>query len=216
MGQNVTSRIGVLDKNDFDNLRWFDIDPCIAFHIGNAWEEEDGDIIRIIAGRQGTFDFDGILHYAEVLNGGRTDLPKLYEWKLNLKTGMVDERIIRADVESVEMPQMHPLFAGRKSKYIWFNLIDGSVDGYMASSKGIIKYDVEKDEVVGRIDYDEQSGGKYGSYEAVFAPKEREDRSKVVSEDDGYLMNIVWDKKTKKSSIQIFDAKTMDPKPIVF
>merc|ERR1712232_660099 len=98
--QNVTSRIGVLDKNDFDNLRWFDIDPCIAFHIGNAWEEEDGDIIRIIAGRQATFEFDQILHFGEVLEDGRTDPSKLYEWTLDLRTGFVEERMISADVGS--------------------------------------------------------------------------------------------------------------------
>ena len=36
------------------------------------------------------------------------------------------------------------------------------------------------------------------------------------SEDDGYLVNIVWDKLSKKSSLEIFDAKTMDAAPIAF
>merc|ERR1719203_623521 len=188
----------------------------MAFHIGNAWEEEEGDVIRIFAGRQSTFDFDGILHFDAVNNGGRYDVPKVYEWRLNMKTGVVEEIMSGIEVNGVEMPQIHPLFEGQKTKYIWFNLIDYSSDAFGASSKGIVKYDVDKDEVVGRIAYNREKGGKYGSYEAVFVPKERNDQSKVVSEDDGYLVNIVWDKLSKKSSLEIFDAKTMDPAPITF
>ena len=217
---NVSSRIGLINKADFvsgdERVRWFEISPAMAFHIGNAWEEENGDVIRIITGRQSTFDFDGILHFDEVNRAGRYDIPKVYEWKLNLKTGVVEERMSKVKVAGVEMPVIHPLFEGQKTKYIWFNLIDYTSDGYSASSYGIVKYDVDKDEIVGRIDYDDKNGGKYGSYQAVFVPKERKDRSKVKSEDDGYLVNIIWDKASKKSNIQIFDAKTMDPKPISF
>ncbi len=36
----------------------------------------------------------------------------------------------------------------------------------------------------------------------------------VKSDEDGYLVNIIWDQNSKESNIQIFDAKTMDPLPI--
>merc|ERR1712032_1270242 len=132
--------------------------------------------------------------------GGDYNYPRIYEWKLNMKTGVVEERTIIEDVMNVEMPIIHPLYEGKKSKYIWFNLIDFTNEAFGASSYGIIEYE-----------YD----GKYGSYQAIFVANESKDINKVKSEDDGYLVNIIWNKKTKKSNIQIFDAKTMSSKPIV-
>ena len=179
----------------------------------NYMKIQEGDIVRLIGGRMNKFDFQGILHFSAVNNKDMGyNVPRIYEWKLNVKTGRVEERVINDEFRDVEMPLIHPLFEGKKVKYIWFNLIDYSDDGFGASSYGIVKYDVEKEKIVGRIEYD--LDGRKGSYQAVYVPNERKDIKNVKSEDDGYLVNVIWNKKTGKSNIQIFDAKTMNSKPV--
>lgn len=48
------ARVGVLAKRPKDpsskgaNVRWFELDqPLVFFHSANAWEEQDGDVIRL-------------------------------------------------------------------------------------------------------------------------------------------------------------------------
>ena len=152
-----------------------------------------------------------MLHHDVVPNAAT-----VYEWRLNLKTGAVIEGECAGlkHYNDAEMPQMHPLFEGKKPKYIWFNLINYELIGFSANSYGIIKYDVEKREIAGKIEYDHD--GRFGSYEAHFVPKERHDINEVVAEDDGFLVNVIWNRETKKSNIQIFDAHTMDSKPLAY
>ena len=138
--------------------------------------------------------------------------PVIYEWRLNLKTGSVTEGPVGPTQNDVEMPVVHPLFMGKKAKYIYFSLIDFGYEGFGASSHGVAKYDVEKRHIVGKIEYEDN--GKFASYETVFVPKERTDESKVKAHDDGYLVNVIWNKATKKSNLQIFDAHTMNAKPV--
>merc|ERR1712087_875702 len=149
---------------------------------------------------------------------------QIYEWTLDLKTGAVEEGAVGGEKaqRNVEMPWVHPLFEGRKARFVWFSLIDYSDDALITSSYGVAKYDVLRREVVGTIEYGHGHGdgdgaddddAKFGSFEAVFVPKERFERAKVRAEDDGFLVNVVWNKKTKQSTLQVFDAHTMSSQP---
>ena len=64
-----------------------------------------------------------------------------------------------------------------------------------------MKYDVDRREIVGKIEY--INDGAFGSYQAVYVPNEREDIDAVKAEDDGYLVNIIWNEQTKKSNLQV-------------
>ena len=156
------------------------------------------------------FNLNSMMHNDVIPNSAM-----VYEWRLNLKTGDVREGEggISHETEA-EMPQIHPLFEGRKSKYMWFNLVNYDEEGFGANTHGIMKYDVEKREIVGKIEYDHD--GRFGSYEAHFVPTKRDDVDQAVAEDEGYLVNIIWNKVTKKSNIQIFDAQTMDSEPVAY
>ena len=72
--------------------------------------------------------------------------------------------------------------------------------------EAVVKYDLEKEMIVNRIDFgDSKSAGE------VFFHK----RENASSEDDGYLMTFVFDCETNKSEFVMWDAKTMDSKPVV-
>jgi len=212
------SRIGIIRKEEFaagsDDVRWFEVDGAMVFHMANAWEDDDE--IVLIGPRMDRFDLNSLLHH-NTMTESEEGNTVIYEWRLNLKTGTVIER---EGIETggrpteVEMPVMHPLFEGKKSQHIWFNLIDHSAEGHIASSYGIVKYDVKQRKIVGKIEYDRD--GRRGSYEAMFVPNEREEADKVERDDDGYLVNVIWNKETKKSNIQIFDARTMNSEPVAY
>lgn len=216
----ASSRIGVIDKAAFasgDNVeqlvRWFEIDACLFMHTANAWEE--GDSIKMVAPRFENFDMDMMMHLEAVSKREGYAMTEVYEWTLNLTSGAVEEGAVGTELSGIEMPEMplvHPLFEARKAQFIWFNLIDHSLESLMTSSHGIAKYDVDRREIVGTIEYD--NFGNFGSFEAVFVPKEREDVSAVQFEDEGYLVNVIWDKETDLSTLQIFDASTMSSEPI--
>jgi len=215
----ASSRIGVINKAAFASgenveelVRWFEIDACLIVHTANAWEE--GDSIKMVAPRFENYDMDMFLHLEAVSKreGYATMNGRIYEWTLNLTSGAVEEGAVGIELSGVEMPLVHPLFEARKAQFIWFNLIDFSLESLMTSSYGIAKYDVDRREIVGTIEY--ENFGKFGSYEAVFVPTEREDVSAVQLEDEGYLVNVIWDKETDLSTLQIFDASTMSSEPI--
>jgi len=46
--------------------------------------------------------------------------------------------------------------------------------------------------------------------EVFFHPKDN-----ATSEDDGYMMSFVYDWETRKSEFVMWDAKTMDPTPVM-
>jgi len=228
-GSTAPSRIGVIDKAQFANreysdvaelVRWFPIDACLVMHVANAWEERDR--IRIVAPRFAHFDINDMLHHEAVSKRERYATAQIYEWTLDLKTGAVEEGAVGGEKaqRNVEMPWVHPLFEGRKARFVWFSLIDYSDDALITSSYGVAKYDVQRREVVGTIEYglhgdgDGADDAKFGSFEAVFVPKERFERAKVRAEDDGFLVNVIWNKKTKQSTLQVFDAHTMSSQPV--
>ena len=215
------SRIGVIDKAEFvsssgklknveELVRWFEIDACLVMHIANAWEE--GDSIRIVAPRFDNFDINDMLHHEAVSKRELYSTAEIYEWTLNLDTGAVEEGAVGAAQRNVDMPLIHPLFEARKARYIWCSLIDYSPEALITSSYGIVKYDVDRRQIVGTIEY--AGKGKFGSFEARFVPKERKDTAAVQAEDDGFLVNVIWDKETKRSTLQVFDAATMSSRPV--
>lgn len=87
------ARLGVLRRDDpTAPVRWFEIDPCYVFHVGNAYQ--DGDRIMITAAR-----------YASMWRAGTPDArPVLWEWAVELSTGRVVER--QLDDTPVEFPRI--------------------------------------------------------------------------------------------------------------
>ena len=72
---------------------------------------------------------------------------------------------------------------------------------------GFVKFDLQEERVVASVPY---GHGRFGG-EAYFQPREN-----ASSEDDGYLIDIVYDKTTDSSELCIWDAKTLieSPEPI--
>jgi len=75
--------------------------------------------------------------------------------------------------------------------------------------EGCIKYDLQEEKILGRIDFGETKT----SGEVFYHKKDESDP--FTDEDNGYLMCFVWDYKTEKSEFVMWDAKTMDNTPVL-
>ena len=80
------ARIGLLHRDGArrgEQPRWFDVDPCYVFHIMNAWESDDGQVVHLDGGR-----------HASMWRGGpdKFEPSYLHRWSFDLRTGAVSEQ----------------------------------------------------------------------------------------------------------------------------
>ena len=190
---NHQSRIGLLSRNGESNtVQWFDIDRTYFFHTFNAYEDSNGNVSVTAAAYGRLFDTDW--------NGPFTESPpQLTKWELNTKSGQATST--RLDDRSVEFPRINPKLVGKFNQYAYA----------LASSNlkepdfnEIVKYDLMND----TSEVYEYGSGKFGA-EPVFVPAEG-----AQSEDEGYLLSLVYNQETDKSDLIILNAKEPKSGPL--
>ncbi|MBH8562131.1 carotenoid oxygenase family protein [Nostoc sp. CENA67] len=193
--QDIPSRFGILPRHgDNSSIRWFEAPACYVAHTLNAYE--DGDEVVLMACRMQTTTMLGLAGRPQY---NQTDIPFLYKWRFNLKTGAVIEEPLD-DIPS-EFPRVNDQQLGYKTRY-----------GYtcrMASHlvplfNGLIKYDFDH----GSSQTHEFGQERYGS-EAVFVP-----RPGATDEDEGWLLTFVFDELTKTSELIVLDAQDIIAEPV--
>lgn len=125
------ARIGLVRRDRPDlPARWFDVEPCYAFHALNAYEEGDETVVEVV-------------RYDEFWRGGPTsdsfnsERARLHRWRLGAN-GRVDEQPL--DDRSIEYPRIDPRLAGRKHRYCYAIRTDDEGSGI--GSNVLIKYDL--------------------------------------------------------------------------
>ena len=73
----------------------------------------------------------------------------------------------------------------------------------------IVKYDLKNEKILGTFKCEKEC--VFG--EAYYVSSTGKSGQDIGSEDDGYLMDIVYHPKTNSSSFVVIDAKTMSSKP---
>ncbi|GIH74678.1 carotenoid oxygenase family protein [Planobispora longispora] len=180
------ARLGVMrrDGGDGGKVRWHEIDPCYVFHVGNAHEDDEGqvvlDAVRYSAGSfrriwgEISGDLDPAASAAEL--GGAP----LYRWTLGAtaKEEQLDDR-------DVEFPSLNGDRTGLANRYL-----------YAVTGDAIVKYDTVTGS--GRV---KETGGTTG--EAVYVPAEG-----ARAEDDGWLMSVV--SAGDDSELKVLDAASLE------
>ena len=187
-------RFGVIKRghHEGDAVQWFETDaPGHIWHTINGWEEQRED---------GGTD---IVLFAPVFRSYPSNIPihsseephaPLCKFRLALDSGKVTEqRVILEDF--YERPTINTEFLGKPSRYAYL-LDEGRAKGIMG--KGILKYDLLKEQQIEYFDYGDYRGG-----EALFVP-----RPNSNAEDDGYLLDIL--SREDQSYLVIIDATSME------
>ncbi|XP_049368759.1 carotenoid 9,10(9',10')-cleavage dioxygenase 1-like isoform X1 [Solanum verrucosum] len=205
------ARFGVLPryaKNE-SLIKWFELPNCFIFHNANAWEE--GDDVVLITSRLQNPDLDAINGTEkEEQRDGFTN--ELYEMRFNMKNGVASQK--KLSEAAVDFPRINENYTGRKQRYVY-----GTILNNIHKITGIVKFDLHAEPETGKTKLEvggnvpgicDLGPGRFGS-EAVFVPRQP---GTECEEDDGYLILFVHDENTGKSSVNVFDAKTMSAEPV--
>jgi carotenoid cleavage dioxygenase-like enzyme len=177
-------------------IRWFEAKPTYLLHVVNAWEE--GSEVVMVGTPYRTHPGPGGLPDArrleQTIHLRQRDF-MLYEWRFDLATGRTSERIID-DVLNTEFPVINTAYQGRRNRWT-YNIVFAPGGREEARFPGLVKYDLTTG---GYIAYSAGPGWFYN--EPGFAP-----RDDSAAEDDGYLVDLVWNPVDRQSEIQVFDAR---------
>lgn len=194
------SRFGILPRHgDNKTIRWFEAPSCYIFHTLNAYEA--GDEIILIACRMGSTSILGASPGAREGDNRQVqdDVPMLYCWQFNLKTGTVQEQPL--DDRPCEFPRINEQYLGRQIRY---GYAGSSAPTAMPKFDGLLKFDLEHQQVQ-RHPF---GTGRYGG-EGVFVP-----RPGAMAEDEGWLMTFVHDEAQNQSELVIVNPQAMNDEPI--
>ncbi|CAM6098477.1 unnamed protein product [Calypogeia fissa] len=204
------ARFGVLPryaKNESE-MRWFECSPGVIFHTANAWEE--GDEVVLLACRVPGMDLTAVSEYDKAKCEAYVNV--LYEYRFNMKTGKAVEKQISE--HRADFPRINEHYIGRTNRFVYLAVMED-----VCHNIGVVKYDLTKEPELGQAQL--EVGGnvagvfwhgslRYGS-EPFYVPK---NPGREVDEDDGYLLNFVFDENTWKSEVIVIDAKTMSSEPV--
>ncbi|WP_024803576.1 carotenoid oxygenase family protein [Nocardia sp. BMG51109] len=179
------ARIGVLPRSG-GTVRWFEIDPCYVFHVGNAREE--GGSIVLDAVRYSPPAFLAAWHgddrpAAEARHAPTAERGALHRWTLDPVAGTVREQ--RLDDRTVEFPTVADEFVGRPNRFL-----------YAMGGPGLVKYDSNSGAAA---EYVAGPDDRLG--EAVFVPA-----AGATAEDDGWLLTISTPGDGSASRLLVLDA----------
>lgn len=193
-------RFGIRRREPGSPLRWFDAPtPGYIFHPGNAYER-DGKILMDTC----TYLNGGALldQLAVLRSGGMVPgsgaVPFLYEF--DLEKGTCREQ--QLDDRTAEFPRLDDRRVGYENRWGYAMVSEGEL--LAEGSSMILKYDRAGGPSVAH-DY----GAGCVPNEPVFVP-----RSADAAEDDGFVLNVVYDGRTRRSFLAVLDARNLDKEPI--
>jgi carotenoid cleavage dioxygenase-like enzyme len=200
----LPTRFGVVPRyGKTSEVRWFSFTPCFLYHVVNAWEE--GDWVCMVACRympardpNGGIDAKRTAkNVAELVMTAR-----LWEWRMNLKTGEGKERCLNPDL-NVEFPTCNSSYTGRKTRFGY--LIDHHPTSILQWN-GIRKFDLASGESV--CAWTDDAAHSWYS-EPWFAAADN-----PQSEDHGYIIAFQFNAATQKQTLDIFDARDFSGGPV--
>lgn len=108
-------RIGILPRyaKDESEMRWFEVSGFNTVHAINAWEEDGGDTVVVVAP-----NILSVEHTLERLDLIHASVEKL---KINLKNGTVSRHPL--STRNLDFGVINPSFIARKNKYVYLFIV---------------------------------------------------------------------------------------------
>nr|AKN09910.1 carotenoid cleavage dioxygenase [Crocus ancyrensis] len=183
-------RLGLLPRyarSDSD-MRWFDVPGFNILHVVNAWEEEGGDVVVVVAPNvrpiENAIDRFDLLHVSVEMA------------RIDVRRGTLSRTTL--STENLDFGVIHPDYTGKKNRYAYLG-----VGNPMPKISGVVKLDFElagKGECV--VAKREFGVGCFGG-EPFFVPA-----SSTGEEDDGYVVTYLHDEGKGESSFLVMDARS--------
>ncbi|MFQ5974598.1 MAG: carotenoid oxygenase family protein, partial [Alphaproteobacteria bacterium] len=194
-------KFGIRRRAPDSEVRWFQVPtPGYIFHPGNAYEEGGKIVMDACTYVNGGAMLDSLRTWRRGIVKPAWARPFLYEF--DLESGRCKERLL--DDRGAEFPRLDDRLIGYKNRY-----------GYAVMNRTVAD---EAEEIWSTVvKYDRAGGGAvihdYGPWqwpsEPVFVP-----RSVDAAEDDGFVLNVVYDGKTDRSYLAVLDARNLAGEPL--
>jgi carotenoid cleavage dioxygenase-like enzyme len=195
-------KFGIRRREPGSPVQWFETaNSSFIFHPGNAYE--DGD--RIVMDACTYFDPAALLASLATWRSGSVTpgfdaKPTSYEF--NLTTGECRETVL--DERGAEFPRCDDRLVGYRNRFGYAALnrgTSGTMDDVWST---IVKYDRQ-----GGPNQAHDFGQWHWPSEPVFVP-----RAADADEDDGFVLNVVYDGTSDSSYLSILDARNMAGEPL--
>jgi len=196
---NKSQRVIVVEKDNLDNRREYDLPPGFQFHYGNAWEDKSGDIrFSVCIGDSGFIE-----NGARAVMRGET--PNINPTRLAhvvlRKTGVAQIEAILDERATHEFPQFNANYQGQNARYLY---TVGDSSHAHPGQPSMLKHDLK----TGAI-----SSHNYGAHEIVeehlFIA-----RPGGLREDDGWLIGTSLNLKTKTTRLNVLNAAHLEDGPL--
>ncbi|KAL8064623.1 hypothetical protein ABFX02_01G102600 [Erythranthe guttata] len=194
-------RLGIIRRYavDENEMWWVDAPGFNMIHAVNAWEEDDGNTIVMVA-----LNILGVEHVLERVDLIHSSVERI---EIDVQTESIRRRSSVCS-RNLEFAVINPAYVGKKNRYAY-----ASIGEPMPNLVGVVKIDLSVSATTGYSSSDDEcevashlyppgcSGG-----EIVFVPREPE--NPATEEDDGYLVSYLYDKNTQESNFIVMDAKS--------
>lgn len=156
-------------NQNVDQIQWFEMKTHYVFHYVNAWEyknEKGEDCIKLFGCPQESVDINFAEKEHPFAPGEQS--PQLAKFDFNLTTGHSEWKV--QEKVHAEFPIVEQNLIGYTTKYAYLACFKSYVPKAQAEKENIyfeavMKYDLEKEEIVKRIDFGEtKSGGEVFSH----------------------------------------------------
>ncbi|XP_057811819.1 probable carotenoid cleavage dioxygenase 4, chloroplastic [Salvia miltiorrhiza] len=193
--EEKVARVGVIPRyaEDEEEMVWIDAPGFNPLHCLNAWEEDGGDTVCMVASN--ALAVDQLLE-----NIGCAQL-KMEKIVINVKAKTVQRHSLSPEI--LEFGVINPAYAAKKNRYIYASIITET------RLVGVVKLDLSL--------LNKEDGGDCTVASCWYGPDchggepffvAREANNPAAEEDDGYLVTYLHDDNCKESKLVVMDAKS--------
>jgi all-trans-8'-apo-beta-carotenal 15,15'-oxygenase len=195
-----STQVILIPRNGIDEVKILETEPCFVFHHANAWEEDGAVFVDSICYESfPTVEPDSDFR---ALDFDTIPAGELWRFKLNLSDKTVQHQVV--EKRCCEFPTLHPHHVGQPYRYLYIGAADLPTGN--APLQAILKIDFLTGE---KQIWSAAPRGFAG--EPVFVPRSSD---APQSEDDGWLLMLMYDATEHRSTLVILDASDITKGPV--
>ena len=188
------ARLGLLPRQgDAADIVWCDVEPCFVFHVANAFDDADGQVVLDVIAYDTMFASDA---------SGLDALGRLERWTVDPGARRVARRVI--DSTPQEFPRIDERRFGQRHRHLYTVSVPPDANPQLTGATRLYKHDLETG---GRRVHEFGDGHLPGEF--VFVPAAAD-----AGEDEGWLMGLVINAAEETTDLVILDARSFEGAPV--
>ncbi|HTW51544.1 MAG TPA: carotenoid oxygenase family protein [Stellaceae bacterium] len=188
------ARVGLLPREGAGSeVIWCDVDPCFVFHVANAYDTGNGEVILDVVAYDRMF--------AEASLGPGAPRGALERWTIDSS----ERRVLRAviDDHQQDFPRIDERRYGQPYRYAYAMAVPETSEPGFIAANSLLKHDLQTG-----VRQVHDFGSRRYPGEFVFAPAHA-----AAAEDEGWLIGLVINEIDQTTDLVIVDARNFEGVP---